>query len=40
MWAGALVFDTDALDQACQTQTALRAAKGTKTAEGAAKVLK
>jgi len=28
------------LMQACQTQTALRAAKGTKTAEGAAKVLK
>ncbi len=26
--------------QACQTQTTLRAAKATKTAEGAAKVLK
>jgi len=28
------------LAQACQTQTILRAAKATKTAEGAAKVLK
>jgi len=30
----------DRLQQACQTQTTLRAAKATKTAEGAAKVLK
>jgi len=28
------------LNQACQTQTTLRASKATKTAEGAAKVLK
>jgi len=31
---------THALGQACQTQTTFRAAKATKTAEGAAKVLK
>ncbi len=30
----------DTLEQACQTQTSLRAAKATKAAEGAAKVLK
>ncbi len=32
--------DFNSLDQACQTQTTLRAAKASKTAEGATKVIK
>jgi len=34
------LVDSYGLDQACQTQTSVRAAKATKTAEGAAKVPK
>jgi len=35
-----LVSKDHALNQACQTQTTLRAAKATKIAEGASKTLK